>query len=42
MLSGRLAQTTREELVEDIVEQTKLSLSLAIKAARRKDTRKRA
>jgi Transcriptional regulator len=33
LLSGRLAQTTREELVEDIVEQTKLSLSLAIKAA---------
>jgi len=33
LLSGRLAQTTREELVEDIAEQTKLSLSLAIKAA---------
>ena len=37
LLSGRLAQTTREELVEDIAEQTKLSLSLAIKAAGRKD-----
>jgi AcrR family transcriptional regulator len=40
LFTGRLAQTTREELVEDIVEQTKLSLALAIKAARRKDTRK--
>jgi AcrR family transcriptional regulator len=33
LLSGQLAQMTREELVEDIVEQTRLSLSLAIKAA---------
>src|SRR5258708_31965229 len=32
LLPGRLAQTTREELVEDIAEQTKPSLSLAIKA----------
>jgi hypothetical protein len=37
LLTGQLAHTTREQLVEDIVEQTKLSLSLAIKAARRQD-----
>jgi AcrR family transcriptional regulator len=34
LLTGQIAHVTREELVEDIVEQTKLSLSLAIKAAR--------
>jgi hypothetical protein len=33
LLTGQVARTSREELVEDIVEQTKLSLSLAIKAA---------
>ena len=33
MLTGQVAGTTREELVEDIVAQTKLALSLAIKAA---------
>jgi len=37
LLSGRLAQTTREQLVEDIAEQTKVSLSHGIKAAGRKD-----
>ncbi len=35
LLTGQLAQITREELVEDIVEQTKLALSVAIKAAGR-------
>ena len=35
LLTGQVAHTSREELVEDIVEQTKLALSLAIKAARR-------
>lgn len=33
LLTGQVAHVTREELVEDIVEQTRLSLSLAIKAA---------
>ncbi|WMT78046.1 TetR/AcrR family transcriptional regulator [Bradyrhizobium sp. Ash2021] len=33
LLTGQVAHITREELVEDIAEQTKLSLSLAIKAA---------
>ena len=33
LLTGQIARTSREELVEDIVEQTKLGLSLAIKAA---------
>jgi AcrR family transcriptional regulator len=33
LLTGQAAHVTREELVEDIVEQTKMSLSLAIKAA---------
>src|ERR1700681_4217508 len=32
LLTGQLAEVTREELVEDIVEQTKMSLSLAIRA----------
>jgi AcrR family transcriptional regulator len=36
LLTGQVAQMTREELVEDIVEETKLSLSRAIKAASRK------
>ena len=33
LLTGQVAGTTREELVEDIVAQTKLALSVAIKAA---------
>ena len=33
LLTGELANVSREELVEDIVEQTKLALSVAIKAA---------
>ncbi|WP_291850025.1 TetR/AcrR family transcriptional regulator [Bradyrhizobium sp.] len=33
LLTGQLAGVSREELVEDIVEQTKLALSVAIKAA---------
>src|SRR5437667_4079513 len=33
LLTGHVAHTSREELVEDIVEQTKLGLSLAIDAA---------
>jgi AcrR family transcriptional regulator len=33
--TGQVAQVSREELVEDMVEQAKLSLSVAIKAARR-------
>src|SRR5260370_15114052 len=33
LLTGQLAQVTREELVEDIVAQTKMSLSRAIRAA---------
>jgi len=37
LLTGQLAHITREQLVEDIVEQTKLSLALAIKAARGED-----
>jgi hypothetical protein len=32
-MTGEIADVTREELVDDIVEQTKLGLSLAIKAA---------
>ncbi len=36
LLTGQVAHVTREELVEDIVEQTRLSLALAIKAASRK------
>lgn len=36
LLTGQVAQMTREELVEDIVEQTKSGLSRAIKAASRK------
>ena len=33
LLTGELAHASREELVEDFVEQTKLTLALAIKAA---------
>jgi AcrR family transcriptional regulator len=33
LLTGQLANVSREELVEDIVEQTKLALSVAIEAA---------
>ena len=33
LMTGEIADLTREELVDDIVEQTKLGLSLAIKAA---------
>jgi AcrR family transcriptional regulator len=33
LLTGQMAHVSREELVEDIVEQTKLGLALAIKAA---------
>jgi len=33
LLTGEIAKTTREELVEDIVRQTKMALSLAIEAA---------
>jgi hypothetical protein len=35
LLTGQLAGMTREELVEDIVQETKLSLAAAIEAARR-------
>ena len=33
LLTGELAHVSREELVEDIVEETKLALSVAIQAA---------
>jgi hypothetical protein len=33
MLTGELAQITREELLEEIVVQTKLALAVAIEAA---------
>jgi AcrR family transcriptional regulator len=33
LLTGQIADVSREELVEDIVQQTKLALSVAIKAA---------
>jgi AcrR family transcriptional regulator len=33
LLTGEIAKTTREELVEDIVQQTKMALALAIDAA---------
>jgi AcrR family transcriptional regulator len=36
LFTGQVAHMTREELVEDIVEQTKLALTVAIKAAGRK------
>ncbi len=34
LLTGKVANVTREQLVEDIVEQTKMSLELAIEASR--------
>jgi len=37
LLTGQLGHVSREELVEDIVEQTKLALSVAIEAAGRND-----
>jgi len=37
LLTGQLANVSREELVEDIVEQTKLALSVAIEAAEKND-----
>lgn len=37
LLTGKVAHVSREELVEDIVEQTKLALSVAIKAAGKVD-----
>jgi AcrR family transcriptional regulator len=37
MFTGRLAHTTREELVEDFVTETRLALDAAIKEARRRD-----
>ena len=36
LLTGQAAHITREQLVEDIMEQTKLALAAAIKAAGRK------
>jgi hypothetical protein len=33
LLTGQLGQTSREELVEEIVDQTKLALKVAIEAA---------
>jgi len=33
LLTGQVAHVSREELVEDIVEETKLALSVAIEAA---------
>jgi len=33
LLTGQLAHISREELVEEIVEQTKLALAVAIEAA---------
>ena len=33
LLTGKLAQITREQLVDDIVEQTRMSLKLAVQAA---------
>jgi hypothetical protein len=37
LLTSQLANVSREELVEDIVEQTKLALSVAIEAAENND-----
>jgi AcrR family transcriptional regulator len=39
LMTGQLAGVTREELVDDIVEQTKLGLSLSIQAARQNSKR---
>ena len=33
LLTGQVAQITREELVEDIVQETKMALTLAIEKA---------
>jgi hypothetical protein len=33
LLTGQVAQVTREELIEDIVQQTKAALAAAIEAA---------
>jgi hypothetical protein len=41
LLTGEVAGTTREELVEDIVAESKLALSAAIEAARRMGEAKR-
>ncbi len=35
LLTGQIAGTTREELVEDIVNEAKLALAVAIEAAQR-------
>jgi AcrR family transcriptional regulator len=40
LLTGQVAHVTREELVEDFVEETKLALSMAIKAADKPASRK--
>ena len=40
LLTGQVARMTREELVEDIVAQTKLALSVAIESAGRSVTRR--
>lgn len=40
LMTGQLADITREELVDDIVEQTKLGLSLAIEAAGPRDSKR--
>jgi hypothetical protein len=37
LFTGEAAHTTREELVEDFVSETKLALAEAIKQARRRD-----
>ena len=37
LLTGELANVSREELVEDIVEEAKLALSVAIEAASKAD-----
>jgi hypothetical protein len=37
LLTGQVAGTTREQLVEDIVAETKQALAAAIEAARRED-----
>jgi AcrR family transcriptional regulator len=39
LLTGQVAQVSREELVEDIVRESKLALSVAMKAAAERETR---
>jgi hypothetical protein len=39
LLTGQLANVSREELVEDIVEEAKLALSVAIEAASKEKAR---